>query len=84
MKIAQAGACGIAIAVIALMATTTGRGQSAPWQLVEHEVATGLRGGYHVTAADINNDKRVDLLAVATGAEGRPGLVRESVVDAAT
>jgi hypothetical protein len=57
------------IAALALIATATGDGQSAPWQLVEHEVATGLRGGYHVTAADLNNDKRVDLLAVATGAK---------------
>jgi hypothetical protein len=58
---------GASIAAIAVIFSTTGRGQSAPWQLVEHEVATGLRGGYHVTAADVNNDKRVDLLAVATG-----------------
>jgi len=45
------------------------RGQAAPWNLVPHEIATGLRGGYHVTAADINKDGRVDLLAVATGAK---------------
>jgi hypothetical protein len=40
-----------------------------PWTLVEHTVATGLRGGYHVTAADVNKDGRTDLLAVATGAK---------------
>lgn len=45
------------------------RGQAAPWNLVPHEIATGLRGGYHVTAADINKDGKVDLLAVATGAK---------------
>ena len=67
MKLSQVSAWGTAVATVAFMATTTGRGQTAPWQLIEHEVATGLRGGYHVTAADINNDKRVDLLAVATG-----------------
>jgi hypothetical protein len=45
-----------------------GEAQSAaPWTLVEHTVATGLRGGYHVTAADINKDGKTDLLAVATG-----------------
>jgi hypothetical protein len=67
MKTAQLSAGVMTVAVIVLMATSSGGGQAAPWQLVEHQVATGLRGGYHVTAADLNNDKRVDLLAVATG-----------------
>ena len=69
MNPGRAGAWGIAIAAAALIGTTTGRGQAAPWQLIEHEVATGLRGGYHVTAADINKDGHTDLLAVATGAK---------------
>jgi hypothetical protein len=57
------------IALLALM-TMTGRGQSAaPWTLIEHTIATDLRGGYHVTAADLNKDGRTDLLAVATGAK---------------
>jgi hypothetical protein len=57
------------IALLALM-TLTGRGQSAaPWTLIEHTIATDLRGGYHVTAADVNKDGRTDLLAVATGAK---------------
>lgn len=57
------------ITVIALM-TLAGRGQSAaPWHLIEHTVATDLRGGYHVTAADFNKDGRTDLLAVALGAK---------------
>lgn len=44
------------------------QGQAAvPWQFVEHTIATDLRGGYHVTAADINKDGKTDLLAVATG-----------------
>jgi hypothetical protein len=44
-------------------------GQSAtPWELVPHEIATGLRGGYQVVAVDMNKDRRVDLLAVATSA----------------
>lgn len=55
------------VALIAVM-TITGRGQpAAPWNLIEHTVATDLRGGYHVTAADLNKDGRTDLLAVATG-----------------
>src|SRR5687767_16031695 len=57
-------------AVIGLVGSITGYGQSAaPWNLVEHTIATELRGGYHVTAADINKDGRTDLLAVATGAK---------------
>ena len=32
----------------------------------EHTIATGLRGGYHVTAADLNHDGRPDLIALAT------------------
>jgi hypothetical protein len=43
------------------------QGQAAPWNLVPHEIATGLRGGYHLVATDLNKDGRVDLLAVATG-----------------
>ena len=52
--------------VTALAGTLNGQ-PAAPWNFVEHTVATDLRGGYHVTAADLNNDQRVDLLAVATG-----------------
>ncbi len=32
----------------------------------EHTVATGLRGGYHVVAADLNHDGKPDLIALAT------------------
>ena len=53
---------------VAMLMGTAGRGQS-PWNFVEHTVGTDLRGGYHVTAADLNKDGRVDLLAVATGAK---------------
>ncbi|HJU42989.1 MAG TPA: VCBS repeat-containing protein [Vicinamibacterales bacterium] len=58
----------LAITVLIAILSITGRGQStAPWTLIEHTVATGLKGGYHVTAADFNKDGRTDLLAVATG-----------------
>jgi hypothetical protein len=33
---------------------------------VAHEIATGLRGGYMVTIADLNHDRKPDLLAVAS------------------
>jgi hypothetical protein len=59
----------VTAAVISL-GTLTGYGQfAAPWNLVEHTIATDLRGGYHVVAADFNKDSRTDLLAVATGAK---------------
>ena len=55
-------------AVMVVVGTLSGSEQpAAPWNLVEHTIATDLRGGYHVTAADLNKDGRVDLLAVATG-----------------
>lgn len=56
-------------AIAASIGLVQAQGPAAPWNLVAHEVATGLRGGYHVTAADINKDGKVDLLAVATGAK---------------
>jgi hypothetical protein len=31
-----------------------------------HEIATGLRGGYQVVAADVNHDGKLDLVAVAS------------------
>jgi hypothetical protein len=55
------------IALIALSTLSVLGQPSSPWNFVEHTVATGLKGGYHVTAADFNKDGRVDLLAVATG-----------------
>lgn len=33
----------------------------------EHTIATDLKGGYQVVAVDMNNDGRLDLLAVGTG-----------------
>ena|SRR5687767_15695987 len=53
--------------LFALVGLATAQSPVAPWNFVEHTVATGLKGGYHVTAADFNKDGRVDLLAVATG-----------------
>jgi hypothetical protein len=51
-----------------LISIAVGQAQTAaPWNFVEHTVATGLRGGYQVVASDINKDGKTDLLAVATG-----------------
>lgn len=33
----------------------------------EHTIATDLRGGYHVVAADLNHDGRPDLIALGSG-----------------
>jgi len=55
--------------VVASLGLVQLQGQATPWNLVAHDVATGLRGGYHVVATDINKDGRVDLLAVSTGAK---------------
>jgi hypothetical protein len=50
--------------------TPTGLAQSAtPWTLVEHTVATDLRGAYDVVVADMNHDGKQDLLAVAGGTQ---------------
>ncbi len=36
-------------------------------QFIPHDIATGLRGGYQVTIADMNHDGKPDLLVVASG-----------------
>ena len=72
MKLSHLGAWGTAVVAVGVgvCSIAIGRAQSgAPWNFVEHTVATGLRGGYQVVAADINKDGKTDLLAVATGAK---------------
>jgi hypothetical protein len=38
----------------------------SPPNFAAHEIATGLRGGYQVVAADLNRDGKPDLIAVAS------------------
>ena len=38
-----------------------------PAQFREHTIATGLKGGYQVTATDLNGDGKPDLIALASG-----------------
>ena len=38
-----------------------------PARFVEHPVANGLKGGYQVTAIDMNRDGKPDLIALASG-----------------
>lgn len=60
-----------ASAAIIALGSITGYGQvAAPWTLVEHTIATDLRGGYQVLATDVNNDKRTDLVAVPISKTG--------------
>lgn len=40
---------------------------AAPPRFVAREIATGLKGGYQVVAADLNGDGRPDLIALASG-----------------
>jgi hypothetical protein len=39
---------------------------AGPPRFIAHEIATGLRGGYQVVAADLNRDGKPDLIAVAS------------------
>ncbi|MEP6764670.1 MAG: PQQ-binding-like beta-propeller repeat protein [Gemmatimonadaceae bacterium] len=43
------------------------KNDTAAPQFIAHEIATGLRGGYQVVAADVNHDGKPDLIVVATG-----------------
>lgn len=40
---------------------------AADMQFIQRTLATGLRGGYQVTIADINGDRKPDILVVASG-----------------
>ena len=40
---------------------------AAPATFVEHTIASDLKGGYHLVAADLNHDGRPDLIALASG-----------------
>jgi hypothetical protein len=51
------------------MSPTVVAQSATPWTLVEHTVATDLRGAYDVVVTDMNHDGKVDLLAVAGGTQ---------------
>lgn len=42
-------------------------GGSSPAGFAAHTIGTGLTGGYQVVVADLNRDRRPDIIAVATG-----------------
>jgi hypothetical protein len=51
----------------ALLAVLPLAAASLPARFAAHTVATGLRGGYQVVAADLNHDGKPDLIALASG-----------------
>lgn len=50
-----------------LIGATTFLASAASPEFRMHEIATGLRGGYQLVAADINRDGKPDLIALAQG-----------------
>jgi hypothetical protein len=50
-----------------LFASSLAYGQNPPSKFTEHTIATDLRGGYQVVAADLNRDGKPDLIALASG-----------------
>jgi hypothetical protein len=53
----------------ALAAYGVGSSAQAPpaVQFTAHEIGTGLRGGYQVVVADLNKDRKPDIIALASG-----------------
>ncbi|HEV2394041.1 MAG TPA: VCBS repeat-containing protein [Verrucomicrobiae bacterium] len=60
----KSASLGLAPAVL-LALTSIGAGQ--PLSFTEHTIATGLSGGYQVLPADLNQDGKPDLIALASG-----------------
>lgn len=57
----------ICLFCIALLPPKTAIGIAPPARFAEHTIATDLRGGYQVIAADLNHDGRQDLIGLASG-----------------
>jgi hypothetical protein len=53
------------LAVLCVSGVPAVTGAQSP-RFVAHEIATGLRGGYQVVAADVNGDGKPDLIALAS------------------
>jgi hypothetical protein len=52
------------VGMAAALAMGTASAVSAQMKMTAHDVATGIRGGYQVVAADLNRDGRPDLIAL--------------------
>lgn len=53
--------------ILCIVGATVRDAPREPPRFIAHEIATGLTGGYQVVVADVNNDGRPDLIAVASG-----------------
>ena len=54
-------------ATVKLLATVLAAGTVSGQTFTEHVLATDLKGGYHLTAVDMNHDGHVDIIALASG-----------------
>ena len=52
------------ITLCAIVLALTGGAASVAGQATEHLVATDIRGGYQVVAADLNKDGKIDLIGL--------------------
>jgi hypothetical protein len=52
---------------VLLLAACAAAAAAPPLRFAEHTIATDLKGGYQVVAADLNRDGRPDLIALASG-----------------
>jgi hypothetical protein len=61
------------ITLCAIVLALTGGAASAAGQVTEHLVATDIRGGYQVVAADPNKDSKIDLIGLGSQARSSSG-----------
>jgi len=76
----------VRLALILSLSLTVALAADRTARFVEHTIATGLKGGYQVIAADLNHDGKPDLIALASGMPElvwfeNPGWERHVIVD---
>ena len=75
--------------VLILFVMFAGRDGNAQIKFQEHTLATDLRGGYQVVVADLNRDRKPDLIALASGMKElvwfeNPGWQRHVIINNAS
>ena len=75
--------------VLILFVMFAGRDSNAQIKFQEHTLATDLRGGYQVVVADLNRDRKPDLIALASGMKElvwfeNPGWQRHVIINNAS
>ncbi len=53
--------------LLLLLLGVPGYAATPPAEFAEHLIASGLKGGYQVTIADLNKDGKPDIIALASG-----------------